>query len=202
MRSFSRAAVFVLVPLIAAGPAHALSYVVGYGAPDPGAATGEDLISGFEGPLPGGYTLIGNYTLATGSGAPAGDGTQYLSVSPDPSGVTFTTIDLTNVSFYWGAVDASALVEVLGYDGVTMLTVSGADLADTRLYFTAGADEAITGLHFTANGDAYGVDDVAGTLLTGEISSPTPEPAAWALIVAGFGVSGTALRRQRRTVAI
>lgn len=202
MRSFSRAAVFVLVPLIAAGPAHAVSYVVGYGAPDPGAAAGEDLISDFEGPLPGGYTLIGNYTLATGSGAPAGDGTQYLSVSLDPSGVTFTTIDLTNVSFYWDAVDASASVEVLGYDGVTMLTVSGADLGDTRLYFTAGADEAITGLHFTANGDAYGVDDIAGTLLTGEISSPTPEPAAWALIVAGFGVAGTALRRQRRTVAI
>ena len=202
MRSFSRAVVFVLVPLIAAGPVHAISYVVGYGAPDPGAAIGEDLITDFDGPLPGGYTLIGNYTLATGSGAPASDGTQYLSVSPDPAGVTLTTIDLTTVSFYWGTVDASASVEVLGYDGVTMLTVSGADLANTRLYFTAGADQAITGLHFAATGDAYGVDDVAGTLLTGEVASPTPEPAAWALIVAGFGVAGTSLRRQRRTVAI
>lgn len=202
MWSFSRAAVLLLMPLIAAGPAHAVSYVVGYGAPDPGAAIGEDPITDFEGPLPGGYTLTGDYTFASGSGAPAGDGTQYLSVSPDPAGVTFTTIDLTNVSFYWGAVDAFASVEVLGYDGVTMFTLSGADLANTRLYFTAGADEVITGLHFTATGDAYGVDDVAGTLLTGEISSPTPEPAAWALMVAGFGIVGTALRRDRRTLAI
>jgi hypothetical protein len=43
-----------------------------------------------------------------------------------------------------------------------------------------------------------------GELIVGNIASeaaPVPEPAAWALMIAGFGLAGAALRRRRTVVS-
>jgi hypothetical protein len=44
------------------------------------------------------------------------------------------------------------------------------------------------------------MDDVR--IIPADIPTGIPEPATWALFVAGFGVAGTALRQRRRTPAL
>ncbi len=36
----------------------------------------------------------------------------------------------------------------------------------------------------------------------GFLSGPVPEPASWAMLIAGFGLTGAALRRRRRSLAV
>ncbi|HLZ73865.1 DUF642 domain-containing protein [Phenylobacterium sp.] len=79
-------------------------------------------------------------------------------------------------------------------------TTGGADsghngwTTETLSFVASGASTALT---FTGNvGQAYiGLDNVSVV----ETAAPgaVPEPAAWALMIAGFGLAGAALRRRR-----
>jgi len=42
--------------------------------------------------------------------------------------------------------------------------------------------------------------DLPATLTIGEVASPVPEPASWAMMMAGFGIVGYAMRRRRAVV--
>ncbi len=56
-------------------------------------------------------------------------------------------------------------------------------------------------LKFDADGQSqlgYAAFDTAGTLTSVSYQAAVPEPAAWAMLVVGFGASGAALRRRRR----
>lgn len=216
-----------LIMMASATASQALTYSVAAGAPDPGyAAAGQTLLVDFNSAtLPGGYTLTGGYGYSTGTttgaAAPAGDTSQYLYVSSaiTPNNATLTTaFDLASISFYWGSIDTYNSVEVLGTSGsvpVVLGTYGGSTFSpangdqssastNERVFFTAGTGEAITGLRFTSTGVAFEVDDVAGSPITeGNPNGAVPEPAAWALMIAGFGMVGTAARRRRtiKTVA-
>ncbi len=50
-----------------------------------------------------------------------------------------------------------------------------------------------------AGGATYGNDRLGSVTLAA--ASPTPEPAAWALMIGGFGLVGAAARRRRSTLA-
>lgn len=71
----------------------------------------------------------------------------------------------------------SGLIRQLGFQ--TLL--SGTSLAFDRLTFT-----------LTANGTSLNFDNFAGTI------SAVPEPAAWAMMIVGFGAVGTMVRASRR----
>ena len=195
--------------LMAAGAASAATYVAAPGAPDPGPGLGESILVDFEGPLPAGFMLTGDYGLSNtsnGSAAePALDTSTYLYTSSALPGntATLSTPNLKSISFYWGSIDGYNMVDVLGAGGTTLLSVGGsmispangdqsAPATNERVYFTAGAGEVITGLRFTSTGVAFEIDDVAG--------SAVPEPAAWALMLAGFGMVGAAARRRKAAV--
>jgi len=71
---------------------------------------------------------------------------------------------------------------------------------------------SVLGLRFDlGKGLLYGYADFAGTMLhgfryettpgVGVNISAVPEPAAWTLMITGFGVAGTALRRRRAVAA-
>jgi hypothetical protein len=38
-------------------------------------------------------------------------------------------------------------------------------------------------------------------VFSADSAAPTPEPAAWALMIGGFGLAGAAMRRRRRAAA-
>lgn len=54
--------------------------------------------------------------------------------------------------------------------------------------------------NFTGNGQ-INYAPYAGGLLTSNASAPVPEPSTWAMLIAGFGALGFALRRRRAPVA-
>lgn len=219
MRTFNGLFIAAVAATVAAVPAAALTYTVLPGAPDPGVGSGESILVDFDSPLPGGYALSGDYTIGSGTtvsnAAPAGDTTNYL-FTPSPPGrggsATLTTFDLSTLSFYWGSIDSYNFVDVLGAGGTTLLTVGGAQIppangnqgspmTNGRIYFTATGDEVITGIRLRSEGVAFEIDDVAGTLANDGSGSTVPEPTTWAMLIAGFGLTGFAARR-RRSVAI
>jgi hypothetical protein len=60
-------------------------------------------------------------------------------------------------------------------------------------------------LKFTAHGEAFrGYADIASdaTLHSITYSAGVPEPAAWTLMIGGFGLAGAALRQRRRQVPL
>lgn len=203
-----------------AGAAQAVTFTSSAGAPDPGPANGESVLVDFNGALPSGYMLSGDFAFATDTSTaaamPAGSTSRYLYTSSNVgSGIaTLSTPDLDRVSFYWGSIDDFNSVDILGAGGATIFTLSGgmippadgnqiASNTNQRVFFTAGMGEVISGLRFRSTGVAFEVDDVAGTLTDagGGGGAVVPEPAAWALMILGFGLVG-ASRRRARMVAV
>jgi hypothetical protein len=66
-------------------------------------------------------------------------------------------------------------------------------------FLATGASTAIT-LTGTSGFFYTGLDNVSVELLSGVVG--VPEPASWALMIAGFGLVGAALRRRQRTVSV
>lgn len=204
--------------LFFAGAAQAVTVTSSFGAPDMGFGPGETLLVDFNGDLPAGYGLTGDFNYATGSSsaaaAPAGVDSRYFYVSSAiPNGIaTLTTaFDLSSVSFYWGSIDDYNKVEILGAGGSLLLAVNGIDLppanggqsqpaTNRRVFFTAEADEVITGVRFTSTGVAFELDDVAGQAFDGGIGAGVPEPATWGMMLVGFGMIGAAARRKTMPV--
>jgi len=106
-------------------------------------------------------------------------GLSFLAVGDNDKGVIGTASVFAGASLL-GSVDiigdgapfdAPILVDLTGFSGITRLEITTTDLA------------------------GLGYDDF--TFKPGR-SSPTPEPASWALMLAGFGSIGGALRKSRR----
>lgn len=207
---------FFLGTIVATSAASAVTYTSIAGAPDPGIGAGNMIIDNFNSTMPPpGVSLTGSFAYKTGTtsgvaAAPAGDTTQFLYVSPAFSTNTATLTsgqDLSRISFYWGSIDKYNTVDVLGAGGVTLLSLNGSMLppangdqglsvTNRRVFFKAGAGEVITGLKFISTGVAFEFDDVAGRAAGSGSGSTVPEPAAWTLMVAGFGLVGFASRRR------
>lgn len=177
------------------------------GAPDPGPSPGQTIKVSFDTGVAPGYSASGDFGIVSGtSGAaaePANDLTRYFYVSSAlGSGIaTLATPNLKYISFYWGSIDTYNTVELLGAGGATLLSVPGSWLpasngnqflpsTNQRIRFAAGPGEDITGLRFISTGIAFEVDDIAGAV---------PEPASWALMIAGFGMIGAAARRRTKS---
>jgi hypothetical protein len=183
------------------------------------APAGTTILVDFDGGdagLPAGITLTGSYSYNTGTSsgnqaAPAGDATQYLVVpgtgQVNGSATLKSSTGHKSVSFYWGSIDS--------YNYVTLLDINGnaigpeysgntPNVADPlangdqvlggtnrRVTFTqAAGDPMIYGIQFRNSGSrAFELDNVA--------FGAVPEPATWAMLIAGFGLVGGAMRRRR-----
>lgn len=195
-------------------PAAAATFLTLPGAPDPGAGAGETLVVTFDAPDAAGYTWSGAINTATGSGsaaaAPANDGTAYgyVSSASSPNWAQLDTPNLKSISFYWGSIDDYNKLEVLGAGGSVLRTLfgntpgvgvppivgdQGNQANNRRIFITAESGEVITGLRFTSTGVAFEFDDIA--------TAGVPEPATWAMMLAGFGLVGFAARRRRQQTA-
>lgn len=189
-----------------AAPAAAVSFTSAPGAPDPGIPAGHTLVVSFDAPEAAGYSWSAGISTAIGSSsaaaAPAGDTTiyGYVSSASNPNSATLSTPNLRSISFYWGSIDKYNQVEVLGANGVVLDSFNGGDfmpangnqfISDTNRRVTFGWDgsNAITGLRFTSTGVAFEFDDISALAV--------PEPATWAMLIAGFGMVGYAVRRRQ-----
>jgi len=192
MREFALAAVAALGVVAASGAAQAT--VIDFDAL-PGGVAGDPLV------LPGAtFTALGGFNVIASGGlctslvtTDAANCSPTLQVDFDQasSGLSFKFFannektvgaDIGDVQLFGGAVllgtvnltvidDTSAtrdLVDLAGFSGVTRLLISSTDFGGV-LYddFTFTADSAV------------------------------PEPATWALMIAGFGLAGASVRRRR-----
>ena len=196
--------------LVIALPAHA--GVVLTSAPGSNPYSGPTPTYDFEtsAPVSGGSIVTGN---VTGQHAqPFGSTGKYWSVgSTDGSpGILDLTgfSSIQSISFIWGSVDAYNGIDVLANDLTTVLfSFTGIDAAVNpngnqanpitnplaTLTFSGADISLVGGLRLTSSQNAFEVDNlsVAGV----------PEPASWAMMLAGFGMIGGALRRRSSAVA-
>jgi hypothetical protein len=179
------------------------------GAPDPGPLPGERLVVSFDTANAAGYVWDGAPATRIGSvsglaAAPAGVTGRFGFVSTgagQPATAVLRTPGLRSISFYWGSIDTHNRVQVLGTAGQTLLTLNGngfspasgswsSEFTNRRVQFRALPGTEIGGLRFIANGTAFEFDSIA--------AGGVPEPSNWALLIAGFGLTGAMARRQRR----
>jgi hypothetical protein len=105
-------------------------------------------------------------------------------------GTEVTTEPLTSVTFYPASLGGGVDLNFDPGDTVSLYTSDANGFADL------GSNLTITPGHYTfvLDGSSY-----AGE---GELTvSSAPEPAAWALMISGFGLAGAALRRRRAAIA-
>lgn len=184
-------------------------------ATDPGfLSLGQTLIYDFDGTNPAPGAIVGDYAIATAPGtegvtaAPSGTaaGTNYLTV-PIAQSSGSATLDLggefRTLSFYWGSVDTYNTITLFQADG-SSTSFAGGDIgfgvdpdgnqtdnnSNVRVNFSA-TGRGITSVRFDSTQYAFESDTFAGAAV--------PEPAAWAMMIAGFGIVGAATRRRTRT---
>lgn len=159
-----------------------------------------------------GATNPANFTtttlnLATGdvtNGAePAfSDGSRYLLVTSGNSATLQSTTGYQWVSFYLGSIDTFNTVQILSTTGAVIASFTGSDFVvpangnqdlpstNRRITFTRSAGDAlIGGITFSSSGNSAEIDNVVFAV---------PEPSTWALMLAGFGMVGMAMRARRR----
>ncbi|WP_416907272.1 MAG: PEPxxWA-CTERM sorting domain-containing protein [Polymorphobacter sp.] len=207
--------------LASAGPAAAVVAVVGSvaGAPDPGIShAGFVEVITFDAPSAAGIVNTTSGAVITAAGnisrvraAPAGTapGGIYQSVGTGGS----STFDfagylpqfrvLTGLSLYWGSVDSHNALEFLNADGSVVSAFTGSDLprfdgnqtlgaTNRRITFAMAGQNEITQVRFRGQGNAFEFDTIGAAV------GSVPEPASWAMLIAGFGLVGGAMRRRRK----
>ena len=136
------------------------------------------------------------------------DGSPFLAVL---AGGTTTLLSATKgyslVSFYLGSIDTFNTVQILNTAGKVIDTYTGSSFVtpangnqsqpatNRRITYKIGAgDQLIGGIRFSSTQNAAEVDNVVFAV---------PEPSTWAMMLAGFGLIGLAMRsRQRRTTVV
>lgn len=130
-------------------------------------------------------------------------GTQYLAVLGGGAAQYTFAQPTTGFEFDWGSVDAYNTLTVfttLGSYSATGAIVPPADgdqsAFSTNGLFTAFASpgELITGFKLESGTNSFEIDNVA--------TRAVPEPAAWLLMILGFGGVGAAMRRSRNTLRL
>jgi len=90
-------------------------------------------------------------------------------------------------------VDTTGFTSTDAYDGINVVTDWGA----SGFYFDNGAIGA-PGVHL----GSFSAGQRLTVTVSPDTTSPTPEPATWALMLSGFGAVGAALRRRRLAVVV
>ena len=188
-----------------ASAANAMTIVASTNGPDSGIPTGQHLITDFSTTA----GLSGDYQLETGSvsgqyAAPFQDTTQYLAVLGGHTATLAISPALKSLSFYWGSIDNYNTVSffsgsnlVASYTGSQIPAAladgsQGNPINNRRVSFNFGG-APITSVNFSSSQNSFELDTVSGAV---------PEPATWALLIAGMGMTGAAMRRRRGATVV
>jgi hypothetical protein len=188
--------------------------------PDAGPAAVETQVITFDSGLEPGVTLAGGQIVSGSASmnylAPADDVSPYLAVGAngaESAVLSFASFlgerDVSQFSFFWGSIDTYNTLQLLSRSGAVLYSMTGAALpaapagqalalTNRRVTFTlTGSDMELGGLRFTSSRPAFEVD----TLSFATLAAAVPEPASWALMIAGFGAAGVTLRRRKAAIA-
>ncbi|WP_380874318.1 hypothetical protein ACFB49_47180 [Sphingomonas sp. DBB INV C78] len=170
-----------------------------------GVQSGQTLVADFNG-ADDALVSGNNFKFLTGSSGEGaqpdpGDATRYLSIL----GGGHADISLGQAASFGldvGSLDSYNTLTLLFADG-TSQDISGDDIfggdangdqhspnSNGRILVTADAGQTIVGLRLSSSSNSFEVDNLAVT--------PVPEPATWAMMLAGFGLVGAGLRSRRR----
>lgn len=162
----------------------------------------------FESATPAGVTISGGTITNTSCGAVCGfnttaGGANFLYLSGGGT-VTFTFATAINA---FGLYVTGLQTDIIGgqtltfSDGSsqTIATPGGTNGGGAFIGFT-DIGKLVTSVSYNAGGDIVSIDDVR----YGVVSNATgvPEPTSWAMMIAGFGVVGGAMRVRSRRVAL
>jgi len=208
MNTLLKAAAAAAVASVAlAGSANAaidFGFIPGGDAPIASDTLLYDFSDGNLGVLDAGYdptkVIIQSATNSNGAQNPFSiPGGNYLSILANGSAtITFDHL-LKSVSFNWGSVDAYNVLTIhwSGGDETVVGNPGGGDQQNPSnngvFWANVGSGEYISGLTFASSQNSFEIDDISG--------SAVPEPATWAMMIAGFGLAGAALRRRRTIFA-
>ena len=205
-----------------AAPAGAVVVTSVAGAPDPGLIAGQTLVVSFDAANFAGVTQtdVGNVIVAAGSigsvrAAPAGTaaGGVYMSIGTggsstfDLTGLITANKKLGSISLYWGSINAFNTVEFLDASNAAIQSFGGNQLpqfngdqteaaTNRRVDFAFNSLEKVTQVRFGSSNNTFEFDTIGAAL------APIPEPAAWAMMIAGFGLVGVMARRRNGAVAV
>ena len=118
----------------------------------------------------------------------------------DPFGLAFEFAGNTTVidyGFNWGGSDIIVVPSTTGLGIGSYSGIAGtAGFAPHSIFFTAGSAGSLKFVFSTTSADNIGplLDSVKLTI----DSTAVPEPAAWAMMLAGFGLVGAAMRRREK----
>lgn len=196
-----------MVTVMAVSPASAqVSGSLGIAGPNPLTLSSTGLSNGLipVATLVGGTVYNGDQPFAD---RPAGTvfGGNFLAAGPT-SGSSATLTFLTGtrfLNFLWGSPDLYNVLTVNSTAGTQTFTAAGLGFSNTAgvqslsqyVQFTANAGTLINSVTFS-NSPSIDAFEAANFSIT----APVPEPATWALMLAGFGIVGFAMRRRQSKV--
>lgn len=173
---------------------------------DPGVPLDEHMVVDFDNPDAAGFSFTGGFVrsgaLGLWSGVsapPPGDVSNYETVVGGATATFTSAVPLKNFSFYLGSPDSYNTVELIGPGGYHRILNGGqiwggATAADgnqaigMRVRYDFGANP-VNQILFKSGGNSFEFDSLA--------AGGVPEPAAWGLMILGFGGIGATLRRRR-----
>lgn len=178
--------------------------------------SGQSMVVDFDNPTAAGFTFTqGNAKASVRLGAdgvlyqvsapPPGDASLYETIAAGGFATLASDTLMSSFSLYMGSPDAFNYIEFIGPSFDVTLTGSelfdpatafhGAQSVGRRVSYDFGG-AAVNEIIFGSKGNAFEFDDLAAS------ASPAPEPATWAMMLAGFFGLGAALRSRTRRRAL
>ncbi len=216
--AFAAAASFAIAGSANAAPGDVTTTILGDGSYGSYAGAGQIMVQDFDAALASGYDFGATdpFFIGTGSSdglyaAPPGTPGKYIAVqSADTDGsATLTSLGggFKDFSLFMGSPDTYNSITFTFFNAPSV-TLNGTQISNGGTLFSTTGDQSLA---YRVNFNFGGAIAKSVTLQSigqnayesdGWAVSAVPEPATWAMMIAGFGLAGAAIRRRRNILAV